>query len=60
MSPGPSLTRSMSVAETSRHVALRDGDWTRATLYTGLSFVLGLTAVFIGIGASSVLLRVRG
>ena len=24
---------------------LRDGDWTRATLYTGLSFVLGLTAV---------------
>lgn len=39
---------------------LRDGDWTRATLYTGLSFVLGLTAVLIGIGAASVLLKVRG
>ena len=31
---------------------LRDGDWTRATLYTGLSFALGLTAVLIGIGES--------
>ncbi|MEC9298087.1 MAG: fluoride efflux transporter CrcB [Gemmatimonadota bacterium] len=39
---------------------LRDGDWTRATLYTGLSFVLGLTAVLVGIGAASVLLKVRG
>ena len=39
---------------------LRDGDWTRATLYTGLSFALGLTAILIGIGAASVLLRVRG
>ena len=39
---------------------LRDGDWTRATLYTGLSFVLGLTAVLIGIGAASALLKVRG
>ena len=39
---------------------LRDGDWTRATLYTGLSLVLGLTAVLVGIGAASVLLRVRG
>ena len=39
---------------------LRDGDWTRATLYTGLSVVLGLAAVFIGIGAASVLLKVRG
>jgi len=39
---------------------LRDGDWTRATLYTGLSFALGLTAVLIGIGAASVLLKVRG
>jgi CrcB protein len=39
---------------------LRDGDWTRATLYTGLSLVLGLTAVLIGIGAASVLLKVRG
>ncbi len=38
---------------------LRDGDWTRATLYTGLSFVLGLTAVLIGIGAASVLLKAR-
>jgi len=38
---------------------LRDGDWTRATLYTGLSFVLGLTAVLIGIAAASVLLRAR-
>ena len=38
---------------------LRDGDWTRATLYTGLSFVLGLTAVIIGIGAASVLLKAR-
>ena len=38
---------------------LRDGDWTRATLYTGLSFVLGLTAVIVGIGAATVLLRVR-
>ena len=39
---------------------LRDGDWTRAMLYTGLSLVLGLTAVLIGIGAASVLLKVRG
>ena len=39
---------------------LRDGDWTRATLYTGLSLVLGLTAVLVGIGAASVLLRARG
>jgi CrcB protein len=39
---------------------LRDGDWTRATLYTGLSLVLGLTAVLIGIGVASVLLKVRG
>ena len=39
---------------------LRDGDWTRATLYTGLSFVLGLTAVLVGIGAASVVLKVRG
>ncbi len=39
---------------------LRDGDWTRATLYTGLSVVLGVTALLIGIGAASVLLRVRG
>ena len=39
---------------------LRDGDWTRATLYTGLSFVLVLTAVLVGIGAASFLLRVRG
>ena len=39
---------------------LRDGDWTRASLYTGLSFVLGLTAVLIGMGAASVLLKVRG
>ena len=38
---------------------LRDGDWTRASLYTGLSFVLGLTAVLIGMGAASVLLRAR-
>jgi CrcB protein len=38
---------------------LRDGDWTRATLYTGLSFVLGLPAVLMGIAAASVL-RVRG
>ena len=38
---------------------LRDGDWTRATLYTGLSFVLGLTAVLIGIGAAAVLLKAR-
>ncbi len=38
---------------------LRDGDWTRATLYTGLSFVLGLTAVLIGIAAASVLLKAR-
>jgi CrcB protein len=38
---------------------LRDGDWTRATLYTGLSFVLGLTAVIIGIGAAAVLLKAR-
>ena len=38
---------------------LRDGDWTRATLYTGLSFVLGLTEVLVGMGAASVLLRVR-
>ena len=42
-----------------RSIGLRDGDWTRATLYTGLSFVLGLTAVLVGIGAASVLLRVR-
>ncbi len=39
---------------------LRDGDWTRATLYTGLSVVLGVTALLIGIGSASVLLRVRG
>ena len=39
---------------------LRDGDSTRATLYTGLSFALGLTAILIGIGAASVLLRLRG
>ena len=39
---------------------LRDGDWTRATLYTGLSFALGLTAVLVGIAAASVLLKVRG
>ncbi len=39
---------------------VRDGDWTRATLYAGLSFVLGLTAVFVGIGAASMLLKVRG
>ena len=39
---------------------LRAGDWTRATLYTGLSFVLGLTAVLLGIGAASVLLKARG
>jgi CrcB protein len=38
----------------------RDGDWTRAMLYTGLSFALGLTAVLIGIGAASVLLKARG
>ncbi len=38
---------------------LRDGDWTRASLYTGLSFVLGLTAVLIGMGAASVLLKAR-
>ncbi len=38
---------------------LRDGDWTRAMLYIGLSFVLGLTAVLIGIGAASVLLKAR-
>ena len=39
---------------------LRDGDWTRALLYTGLSVVLGLIAVFIGIGLASVLLKARG
>ena len=39
---------------------LRDGDWTRASLYTGLSVALGLVAVFIGIGAASALLKVRG
>jgi CrcB protein len=38
----------------------RDGDWTRASLYTGLSVALGLVAVFIGIGAASALLKVRG
>jgi CrcB protein len=38
----------------------RDGDWTRATLYTVLSVMLGLTAVLVGIGAASVLLKVRG
>jgi len=39
---------------------LRDGDWTRASLYTGLSVALGLVAVFIGIGAASAPLKVRG
>ena len=39
---------------------LRDGDWSRAMLYTGLSFALGLTAVLVGIAAASVLLKVRG
>jgi CrcB protein len=39
---------------------IRDGDWTRATLYTGLSVVLAVAAVFVGMGAASVLLKVRG
>ncbi len=39
---------------------VRDGDWTRATLYAVLSIVLGLIAVLIGIGAASVLLKARG
>ena len=39
---------------------LRDGEWTRAMLYTGLSFVLGLAAVLVGIGVASVLLKARG
>jgi CrcB protein len=39
---------------------LRDGDWARATLYTGLSFVFGLAAVVIGIVAASALLKLRG
>ncbi len=39
---------------------VRDGDWTRATLYTALSLVLGLIAVLIGIWAASVLLKARG
>jgi len=39
---------------------IRDGDWTRATLYTGLSVVLSVAAVLVGIGAASVLLKVRG
>ncbi len=39
---------------------VRDGDWTRATLYTVLSVVLGVIALLIGIGAASVLLKVRG
>ncbi|HIF06933.1 MAG TPA: fluoride efflux transporter CrcB [Gemmatimonadetes bacterium] len=39
---------------------VRDGDWTRATLYAVLSMVLGLMAVLIGIGAASVLLKARG
>ena len=38
---------------------VRDGDWTRAVLYTVLSVVLGLVAVLIGIGAASVLLKAR-
>lgn len=39
---------------------VRDGDWTRAVLYTVLSLVLGLLAVLIGIGAASILLKARG
>jgi len=39
---------------------LRDGDWMRAFLYTGLSVLLGLAAVVAGIAAASVLIEVRG
>ncbi len=39
---------------------LRDGDWTRATLYTALSVALSLVSVFAGIGLASVLIKVRG
>ena len=38
---------------------VRDGDWTRAVLYTALSVVLGLVAVLIGMGVASVLLKAR-
>jgi fluoride exporter len=38
---------------------LRDGDWPRATLYSGFSFALGLGAVILGITAASMLLKAR-
>ena len=39
---------------------LRDGDWWRAVLYTGLSLALGLLAIIVGFAAASILLEARG
>lgn len=39
---------------------LRDGDWWRAVLYTGLSLALGLLAIIVGFAAASILLETRG
>lgn len=39
---------------------LRNGDWSRALLYAGLSLALGLIAIVMGVGAASFLLKVRG
>jgi CrcB protein len=39
---------------------LRDGDWTRAALYTAMSVGLGLAAVIAGMVVASALLTTRG
>jgi len=39
---------------------LRDGDWTRAALYTAVSVGLGLAAVVAGMAVASAVLATRG